>query len=194
MILFKSYDVEEYWTQRGKFYYEVEESKRKEKLDSSERLVIWAVGTQVFDSILDFGCGYGKHLKALSSHFRDKKMVGVDASSSMLQKAENYLRGTGVELRKINGLTLPFKDKSFDITLTAHVLIHNPPDRVDKIIKEIKRVTRKFSIHMESTVKGEVTKDYYCHDYERLFSINGGKFRLLSEFGKEGKLYIVNWH
>ena len=194
MMLFKGYDVEEYWTQRGKFYYEVGESKRKEKLDLAESLLLRAVGTQVFDSILDFGCGYGKYLKVLSSQFRDKKMVGVDVSSSMLQKAQNYLRGTGVELRKIDGLTLPFEDKSFDITLTVHVLIHNPPDRVDKIIKEIKRVTRKCSIHMESTVTGVVAKDYYCHDYERLFSVNGGKVRLLSEYGKEGKLYMVNWH
>lgn len=194
MMSFKGYDVEEYWTQRGKFYYEVQESKREEKLDLSERLILGAVSAQVFDSILDFGCGYGKHLKVLSSQFRDKKMVGVDVSSSMLRKAQNYLRGTGVELRKINGLTLPFEDKSFDITLTAHVLIHNPPNQVNKIIKEIKRVTRKCSIHMESTVKGVVAKDYYCHDYERLFSINGGKVTLLSEYGKEGKLYKVDWH
>jgi len=194
MMLFKGYDVEEYWTQRGKFYCEVEESKRKEKLDSGENLLLWTVSTQVFDNLLDFGCGYGKYLKVLSNQFRDKKMVGVDVSSSMLQKAKNYLKGTGVELRKIDGLTLPFEDRSFDITLTVHVLIHNPPDRVDKVIKEIKRVTRKCSIHMESTVKGVTAKDYYCHDYERLFSINGGKVRLLSEYGKEGKLYMVNWH
>jgi len=195
MNQFRAYDVEEYWTKRGELTacIDAEEERKKEKMDLSERLLLGVVSTQVFDSILDFGCGYGKHLKLLSSQFKDKRIVGVDISSSMLKEAQNYLRGTGVELHKIDGLTLPFEDKSFDITYTMSVLVHNPPDRIERIIKEIKRVTRKCSIHMESTTKGLLAKDYYCHDYERLFSINGGIVKVLSKFDKEGKLYLVDW-
>jgi ubiquinone/menaquinone biosynthesis C-methylase UbiE len=188
---FKHFSVEEYWMKRGKFY--LEETMRQEEIYHATQLVLRIVSTQTFDSLLDFGCGYGKCLKPLSKHFAHKKLVGVDISSTMLQEAKNYLADSSIELHKTDGVTLPFADNSFDITLTSHVLIHNPPDKTAKIIKEIKRVTKKTSIHMESTVQNEDAEDYYCHDYEHLFVVNGGKPKLVAEFGKQGKIYIVNW-
>lgn len=184
---FKHFSVEEYWRKRGKFY-------REESAKDDTELLLQVVRTQIFDSLLDFGCGYGKYLKVLSNNFTNKKFVGVDISSTMLQNARNHLVNLNIELHKTDGLTLPFKDNSFDITLTSHVLIHNPPNKINEIIKEIKRVTRKASIHMESTVENVKAEDYYCHDYEKLFLASGGKPRLVAEFGKEGKIYVVKWN
>lgn len=189
---FKHFSVEEYWMKRGKFYHG--ETARQLKAYHDTELLLRFVRTQPFDSLLDLGCGYGLYLKPLSKQFPHKKLVGVDISSTMLQQARSHLAGTNVELHKINGLRLPFKNKTFDVTLTANVLIHNPPNRTAKIIKEIKRVTKKVSIHMESTVPNEDTEDYYCHDYEQLFTFNGGKPRLVTEFGRQGKIYIINWN
>jgi len=192
-FLGKPYDVERYWTERGKFYRKIEEAKRTQPLDQIERLLLQVLNGQDFNSVLDFGCGYGKHLKVLAQTFKNKRLVGIDVSSSMLKQAENYVSGN-VELKKTDGLTLPFGDKSFDVTYTCHVLIHNPPENIERIVEEIKRVTRKFSVHIESTVKSSpCARHYFCHNYDSIFKASGGEPQLLYEFGNQGKVYLVKW-
>lgn len=185
---FIRYDVESFWTDWAEDYF------NKSKTAGMRALLLETLSKQDFNSILDFGCGYGRYLKILAGQFKNRKIVGVDISSSMLQRAKNYLGSANVELRKIDGVTLPFEEKSFDVTFTVAVLIHNPPERINKIIREIKRVTRICSIHFESVREGKLAKHCFCHDFLHLFTINGGSPKLLRNIGEYGKLYKVDWN
>ena len=71
------------------------------------------------DVILDFGCGTGT-LAILAKEYAPKAMVhGVDIDSGILKIAEHKIRDSGYEivLKTFDGVTLPYKNETFDKVL-----------------------------------------------------------------------------
>ena len=85
--------------------------------------------------ILDIGCGYTPHNKAsvicdiqdLSNFYKNKKFV------------------------KLDGKTLPFKDKEFDFVIASHVIEH--VEDVNFFIKELERVSSKGYIELPTSLE-----------------------------------------
>ena len=85
--------------------------------------------------ILDIGCGYTPHNKAsvicdiqdLSNFYKNKKFV------------------------KLDGKTLPFKDKEFDFVIASHVIEH--VEDVTFFIKELERVSSKGYIELPTSLE-----------------------------------------
>ena len=107
--------------------------------------------------VLELGPGPGGNLNFVSGR-GPKRLVGADISEQML-KLSKVNNPTGVELVKIDGEHLPFKDDEFDLTFTATVLQHNTDEAMlRQIVGELCRVTRKeLSLFekVESTIKGD---------------------------------------
>jgi ubiquinone/menaquinone biosynthesis C-methylase UbiE len=93
-------------------------------------------------SALDFGCGVGRLTQALCGHF--KTCVGVDIAPSMLAKAKEF-NTFGMRcvyrLNETDDLSL-FRDRSFDMVHTAHVLQHIRPHVAVRYITEFIRVLK----------------------------------------------------
>ena len=85
--------------------------------------------------ILDVGCGYTAHEKAtvvcdiqdLSSFYKNKKFI------------------------KLDGKTLPFKDKEFDFVIASHVIEH--VEDVSFFINELERVSSKGYIELPTCLE-----------------------------------------
>ena len=85
--------------------------------------------------ILDIGCGYTAHEKAsvicdiqdLSNFYKNKKFV------------------------KLDGKTLPFRDKEFDFVIASHVIEH--VEDVNFFIKELERVSSKGYIELPTSLE-----------------------------------------
>ena len=85
--------------------------------------------------ILDIGCGYTPHEKAsvicdiqdLSNFYKNKKFV------------------------KLDGKTLPFRDKEFDFVIASHVIEH--VEDVNFFIKELERVSSKGYIELPTSLE-----------------------------------------
>ena len=85
--------------------------------------------------ILDIGCGYTAHEKAsvicdiqdLSNFYKNKKFL------------------------KLEGKTLPFKDKEFDFVIASHVIEH--VEDVTFFIKELERVSSKGYIELPTSLE-----------------------------------------
>jgi ubiquinone/menaquinone biosynthesis C-methylase UbiE len=91
--------------------------------------------------VLEIGCGQGGNLQKIAEA-QPAKIVGCDISEAMLEVArQNTSQIAGVELVQIDGLTLPFQGRSFDIAFTTTVLQHNPDSVVTQLLAEICRVT-----------------------------------------------------
>ena len=88
--------------------------------------------------VLDVGCGNG-----FFTYYFDKicNVYGIDFSEQMI--AMNPVKNTTV----MNAENIGFMDKSFDIVF-CHALLHHVED-VDKVINEMKRVTRRYLIFLE---------------------------------------------
>ena len=88
--------------------------------------------------VLEVGCGTGVLLQRLASR---GDAVGVDVSTGMLNKAAARLRsGSAGRLVRADAQRLPFKDGSFDATVSTFALTAVPD--LDAALAEMARVIR----------------------------------------------------
>ena len=90
---------------------------------------------------LDFGCGAGRLVHALSPRF--KRVVGIDVSATMIGHARRLTDGCDNVTVVVNtDRTLPFESGSFDFVYTSLVLQHVPTsEMVESYVRELVRVT-----------------------------------------------------
>lgn len=97
---------------------------------------------------LDVGCGNGELAKNITQLCLDINILGADILIS---------KDAVIDIVKITGNKLPFKDKSFDFTMLIDVLHHTIDPLL--IMKECVRVSQKFII----------VKDHLCQSrWDRL--------------------------
>lgn len=156
------YDVETYWSrvageimQRGHGnvvagddnpFFRYKRTKFLEKF----------LHTLDFDSkvVLELGCGPGGNLAEIIQRSAPKKIIGADISQTMIKIAKDNLAGhnTAVEFHKIDGVNLPFADRSVDLSYTVTVLQHNTDGGALKALaREICRVTNGTIVLIEDT-------------------------------------------
>ncbi len=120
--------------ERKQYFY----MRYKHKLESS-----FLIKTlDLFDKpikVLDVACGTGRMTKEV---FKSKNKIdyyGVDTSKEMMDK----IKTKGATLKVADASKLPFKDNTFDVVYTYHLLWHIPKETQVKIIKEMLRVVKE---------------------------------------------------
>jgi demethylmenaquinone methyltransferase / 2-methoxy-6-polyprenyl-1,4-benzoquinol methylase len=92
-------------------------------------------------SVLDVATGTGDVLRALRREHPGARLVGVDPSAAMLERARAKLKGDpGIELLSGDARALPAAPASFDAVTIAFGL-RNVPDR-DACLRQMARVVR----------------------------------------------------
>ena len=99
-------------------------------------------------SILEVGCGFGWHLKAIREAFPERRVHGLDFSASQIAQARDYL-GSATGLFQADASSLPASDASYDIVFTSGLLVCIHPDRVQRALGEIVRVARASVMTLE---------------------------------------------
>lgn len=93
--------------------------------------------------VLDLGCGTGRLTRRIAG---GERVVGVDASSSMLSHAQ----AAGASFVQADGFRLPFADSSFDAVVALRFVFHFAP--LDVLLREMMRV---------ATSEGSIVFDTY---------------------------------
>jgi len=109
--------------------------------DAVEEAALRAVGSRLFDSLLDLGTGTGRMLELL--HPLYSKAIGIDASASMLAVARANLDRAGIsnaQVRLGDIYNLPLPRDSFDV-VTVHQVLHFLDDP-ERALAEAARVLR----------------------------------------------------
>jgi ubiquinone/menaquinone biosynthesis C-methylase UbiE len=114
-------------------------------------------GLQVRDrSVLEIGSGPGGNLLQLKQ-MGCKKVAGADISSNMIALAQRSL-GEHAIIRKTDGVSLPFENRSYDLVFTSTVLQHNTDEgKLILLIKDMARVAKEEIVlfeRIEKTVRG----------------------------------------
>lgn len=106
--------------------------------DVQHRLIVGVLKTLSGGSALELGCGVGRWVPRLEAC--GFSYTGVDISEQMLKRAQENFPGRRFE--KLDGLSFPFDDESFDVAMTVAVLHHNPHIDQDVLVAEISRVLK----------------------------------------------------
>jgi SAM-dependent methyltransferase len=156
------YDVESYWSRVGREIAARQGSSLVAGDDNPffrykrKKFLKKFLHTIDFDSkvVLEVGCGPGGNLLEIGQHRSPEKLLGVDISQTMIEIATENLNRHNIpaEIHKINGVTLPFADRSIDLSYTVTVLQHNTDGTALKaLVREMCRVTRDTVVVMEDT-------------------------------------------
>ena len=98
--------------------------------------------------ILDVPCGTGRLCLRLLK--RGYSIVGADISSEMVRYTNNRIKKEGFSDKGYatagDAENLQFADNSFDAVISLRLLGHTPPDSRMAILRELKRISKKFLI------------------------------------------------
>lgn len=124
--LAEAYDARHFGGKSGQLIFQKEREALADLLSSPD-------GT-----VLDVPCGTGVYAGALQE--RGNSVVAFDASAAMLEVAGRRVPGLPRVLGDIS--RLPFRQDSFDATVTLRLFSHFPNEDVAQMLCELRRVTR----------------------------------------------------
>ena len=113
-------------------------------------------------SYFEFGCNCGFNLNYLSERIPfDTSFYGIDINQFAIDYGK---KNFGLRLDQGDEKSLyTIPHNSFDVVFTSSVLCHIP--KIDDIILNLKRITRKHLVCMESNVDEE--PNFWKHNYEQ---------------------------
>ncbi len=125
-----------------------------------------------FKSAFEVGCNCGPNLYLIGKRFPDVLLKGIDINSGAVKKGIELLAAEGIKNAELSAGKADeleqFPDKSFDVTFTHAVLLYIGPDKIDKVIRGMLRVSRKALVLLEwqypsSKGKDSLGKGIYYH-------------------------------
>src|SRR5829696_3759674 len=109
-------------------------------------------------SVLEVGCNVGANLRWIAPRIGAENTHGVDINEKALEIAREQI--PGVDVRRAAARELPYDDSSVDLAFTTGVLIHQPPDELDAVMREIVRVSRRYVICGEYFAEEQIEIPY----------------------------------
>ena len=89
--------------------------------------------------VLDFGAGVGYSIPFFRRHLPGSRLTCLDVSWRSLEIGEARFPGAA-EFRHFDGVTIPYPEASFDLTLASCVFHHIPHAEHVRLLGEIRRV------------------------------------------------------
>lgn len=131
-------NLNDYYRKTAARYDEMHVAAEDEHFIALERTfsLVESLGIQ---SILDVGSGTGRSLKWYRQRMNDVKLLGIDPSPDLLQKAAQSV--PSAEFSQGTGEQLPFPDESIDLVVATGIMHH--VDSRNQCIREMFRVARK---------------------------------------------------
>lgn len=124
-----------FWKKRAKKYNKLQWAKREKYI----KAFIKMCETKKEDKVLDLGTGTGTIAFAISPLV--KKVIGVDYSDDMLQKAKKHNNRKNIQFVNADIRNMPFPANSFD-KVTARMVFHHLLGGTNRAISEIKRILK----------------------------------------------------
>lgn len=128
--------------------------------------------------VLDVGCGAGHYLVSLRNIVdRNIDYTGVDPTAHYLNLARKAFGDTAA-FHEGSIFDLPFADNSFDIVICNHVILHMPPESIERAFSELIRVSKHYTV--TRTVFGE--RNYIIREILNENDIRPGKDHRVIEY------------
>lgn len=129
---------------------------------------------------LEIGCGVGRLAIPLSEKY---DVTGIDISQNMLDIAKKRSKKPTFKLN--NGLTIPFKDSTFDSVYCVAVLQHLKEAGVIMYIQEASRVLKPKGTFVFQFIQGlesePFSNHYQLEHIESILSANGFSIKEVKE-------------
>jgi len=126
-------------------------------------------------SLIEIGVGGGANLMNILRSIPGKQVGGIDISQDAIDLCSKTFKGGVFKVNSADDIML--SDKSTDIVLSDMCLIYVDPRHIDRYIKEIKRITRKYVVLCEfhstslwNRIALRINSGYNAYDYKKLLT------------------------
>ena len=201
-IFQKKYDNEAFWQgEFGKGYYNMYTQKQhyKDWMINHEKELVKFLKTIEFDSILEFGAGFGRISKVISENFNTDTYDAFDISSDQIQNAKKHCKGLSINFT-VSSFENFKSDKKYDVVIGCECLIHIPPEKLEEYISKMLSYSKKYFIITGLPYKpnheGQFDTLNRCvntwyHDYDKIFKSHNLSIQKISTNGKSGENEIT---
>lgn len=178
-----------YWQENGKFWPKEYEQRMKSQILYHAQEIMLADYLSHFTParVLEYGCGFGRHLKYLSK-ITGLDIYGYDQSPTMLAGIADWASREWIRSHVVLGEPvgrLPYPDRYFDIVYTAEVLVHVHPRDIVAILTELLRVAKQQVFHLETAadypLNTHIHDGCWYHDFLHLYSEMGYQCEMLPQ-------------
>lgn len=132
-------DVVDYYNKAADKYDELHLGGRDPEHDQAIDLAFNRFLQRDITSVLDVGCGTGRSLHWLATHYPSIQLTGVDPAEAMLDIAKKRVSNARFEIA--SGANLPFEAGSYDVVIATGILHHVPNS--EAVIREMFRVAKR---------------------------------------------------
>lgn len=185
------YDPEKFWDQKAKNLNNIGGSTRakfQEQFEKEFELFFrWYLLYRPQGKILEVGCAEGRVVQSFWKKGIEPTMTMCDISNEYRKRC---FKETKIYPDRWDGRTLPYKDRSFGLVISDHVLLHVEPDLIDDVWKEHVRVSEKY-LYLSTSCKrySDDVEGHFYHEYGRLFEETNLLIKEEEKFGKRR----ANW-
>jgi ubiquinone/menaquinone biosynthesis C-methylase UbiE len=180
-----------YWSQRKINW---EEKYTKTWNHPHRDLIVEALKTFFWVSLWEVGCASGPNLVKIAKSFVAKQLGGNDINPDAIEECRKNFKNAPFEVTPAHNMLL--SDKSCDVILCDMTLIYVSPLKINKVIKEFKRVcrTRVCLVEFDSSkwyrrLWLRLTAGYSAYNYKKLLEKHGFydimKIRIPSQYYPE---------
>lgn len=141
-------------------------------------LIIDALKSIGFGSILEVGCNCGPNLRLIQQEFSGKYLAGIDINRDVVREARDIFPQANIQHGNANNL--PFADQSIDVILSDAVLIYVAPGSIRQVLDEFNRVAKNAIVLLEwdsDSYYGELLNYHWSRDYKKLLEEYGFKVK-----------------
>lgn len=101
------------------------------------------------ETVLEVGCGSGRNLHFIKSENPQIGVFGIDINETAVKIAKEQVADSeNINVKSIYDLD-DFADDSMDIVFTSGVLMHVPQDKIEYVIRQMHRISKKYVYHFE---------------------------------------------
>ncbi len=164
------YDYSTYWMDEGKKPNPIMNKDHAKQ----EEVLLEQLKKLEFDSVLEFGAGWGRMTRLIKDNFNPRFYTAVDLSRERLKQIDGVNTVVGDVL----------KDNHFmkaDLIIATEMCLHIPPDKIQKAIDNMKKLTNKYVLTIDyyPIKKDEVLSSHcFLHEYLDLYDGNTNNIRI----------------
>jgi spore coat polysaccharide biosynthesis protein SpsF len=124
-------------------------------------------------SVLEVGCNLGANLRPIRASRPGARIAGIDINPLALATLHSEL--PSVALARAAARRLPFHDASHELVFTCGVLIHQPPEVLPHVMREIVRCSARYVLCAE----------YFAEDWQEMPYRGQERALFKGDFGRE---------
>jgi len=167
-----NYNPKKYWQKRGKKY--VNESFNEKFEEKEESKFVEYLKNIEFNTVFEFGCGFGRMTKLILDNFNIDEYVAIDVSIDQINNAKKQ----GVDKVKFyQSMILDFPtEKKFDLVFGTKVLMHVPEKQIIPTIQKLISLSKKHIINLdpyEPNLTQRLARHCFNHNYKEIYTNKG---------------------